>query len=181
MNNEPAAGLRPAATAMIYATALCSVEASNIQIVIYNPWMTQRHPIVSNRILMITLNTANKYPFFRNEIYAREAALQFYRVQSIISYSLYGFVVMSNHIHALLNVPSPKSASDVLRLYKMGLTFQLGIGLLWQKRFYITVASDPSVQLHYIHHNPVKAGLVDETQQYPWSSANETWEISPLP
>lgn len=143
--------------------------------------MTQRHPIVSDRIMMVTINTAKKYPFFRNAIYAREAALQFYRVQSIIPFYLYGFVIMSNHVHALLSVPSPKSVSDVLRLYKMGLTFQLGIGSLWQRRFYITVAPDPSVQLQYIHHNPIKAGIVEEAEQYPWSSANEQWDVVALP
>lgn len=68
-----------------------------------------------------------------------------------------------------------------MRIYKMGLTFQLSIGHLWQRRFYITIAPNPSVQLEYIHRNPVKAGLVDRPDAYPWSSANEQWDVDPLP
>ncbi len=143
--------------------------------------MTQRHPIVSDRILMVTSNTAKRRQYFSNPARAREAVLQLYHTQSVIPFSLYGFVIMPDHIHILLNVPSPKTVSDVMRTYKMGLTFQLGIGPLWQRRFYITVATDPLVQLRYIHNNPVKAGLVGKPEQYPWSSVNKHWDILKLP
>ena len=32
--------------------------------------------------------------------------------------------------------------------------------------------------LQYIHENPVKAGLCDRPEAYPWSSASGMWEIS---
>jgi hypothetical protein len=43
----------------------------------------------------------------------------------------------------------------------------------WQQRFYdfnVFTMSKRIEKLDYMHHNPVKRGLVDEPEQWPWSS-----------
>ena len=64
-----------------------------------------------------------------------------------------------------------------MKIYKSGLAFNLGIGAFWQSRFHIKIPGSLSSVLHYIHMNPVKAGLVAEPERYPWSSASGKWPI----
>jgi hypothetical protein len=67
-----------------------------------------------------------------------------------------------------------------MRVYKYGLTFNLGIGAFWQSRFFIAIPNNPLTVLKYIHENPVKAGLVGRAEAYPWSSASGKWKGTSL-
>jgi putative transposase len=143
--------------------------------------MTQRHPIVSDRIMLITTNTIDRVPYFANPVYAREAIECMYRTQQFHPYFLYGFVIMPDHCHFLMNVPSPNTVAKVMNSYKSGLTFDIGVPKLWQKRFHIRLADDPHRALSYIHENPMRKNLCESSDQYPWSSASGQWDIEPLP
>jgi hypothetical protein len=51
-------------------------------------------------------------------------------------------------------------------------------GRVWQRRFYdhvIRGEEDWRTKLHYLHGNPVRAGLMESAADYPWSSAS-FWE-----
>jgi putative transposase len=91
-----------------------------------------------------------------------------------------GFVVMSNHVHLLMRPIAP--AAEVMRFIKgvsartanqilnrMGLPF-------WQRESYDHwVRNDTEYRriLRYLEWNPVTAGLVENPELWPWSSASQ--------
>ena len=91
---------------------------------------------------------------------------------------VWAWCLMTNHVH-LVVVPS---ASEVLgramrRLntrYTSAVNRRTGLcGHLWQGRFYSTPleAAHVVTAIRYVERNPVRAGLVTEAWEYPWSSA----------
>ena len=63
-----------------------------------------------------------------------------------------GYVVVPDHFHLLISEPERD---------------------LWQRRFYdfnVWSARKCAEKLRYIHRNPVKRGLVEAPDQWPWSS-----------
>lgn len=146
----------------------------------YDIRMTQRHWTQNDRITLVTTVTMNRVPLFQDPSNAREAVECLYRVQSLHPFFLYGFVVMPDHIHLLMKIPAPERLSNIIGSYKSGLTFDLGIKKLWQSRFHMRIVKSPCAALHYIHMNPVKKGLTESPENYPWSSASGRWDISGL-
>lgn len=142
--------------------------------------MSQRHPIQSDATMLITIVTRNRYPYFSEPAYAREAIETLYRIQGNHPFFLYGFVFMSDHCHLLLKVPAPGTVSKMINVYKSGLAFNIGVYGIWQSRFHVRIPKNPSSALRYIHHNPVKANLCETPEKYPWSSVSGKWDISPL-
>jgi hypothetical protein len=51
-------------------------------------------------------------------------------------------------------------------------------GAVWQARFYdaaIRSERDLLTRIHYVEENPVRAGVVGQPEQYPFSSAHPDW------
>ena len=104
-----------------------------------------------------------------------EDALRFFDGQR---YALVAWVVMPNHLHALLDVwDTPLSA--LIKSWK-GFTAreankQLGRrGEFWEREYMDTVIEDDThrrTAVRYIENNPVKAGLSPSSKDWPWSSA----------
>ena len=143
--------------------------------------MTQRHPIHNDVLMFVTSNTMARRPIFENPSYASEAIDGLYRLQNLHPFFLFGFAIMPDHCHFLLNIPAPYTISKFMNSYKTGLTFDLGIGSFWQPRYDLRVPDDGWATLRYIHENPVKAGLVASPEAYPWSSASRKYDVSVLP
>jgi putative transposase len=95
-----------------------------------------------------------------------------------------GYVVMPDHIHLLLSEPERGTPSTVMQVVKQRFARQVLDAVrsparqgqaehVWQKRFYdFHVWSERKrvEKLRYMHRNPVKEGLVQEPEQWPWSS-----------
>lgn len=143
--------------------------------------MTQRHVVQSDATLLVTTNTLGRQPVFANPSHAREAIECLYRVQQLHPFFLFAFVIMPNHCHFLIRVPSPNSVSNVMNTYKSGLAFDIGIPKLWQRRFHTREVENFVEAKNYIHWNPLRAGLIEDYETYPWSSACGKWDLSPLP
>jgi putative transposase len=142
--------------------------------------MSQRHPIQNDVIMLITIVTARRMPIFKDAACALEAIETLYRVQALHPFFLYGFVMMPDHCHLLLKVPSPQSVSKIVGIYKSGLVFNLRRANLWQPRFHVRISNNVREALRYVHLNPVRKGMVECPEQYPWSSASGKWDVSPL-
>jgi REP element-mobilizing transposase RayT len=94
-------------------------------------------------------------------------------------YELGAFVVMANHVHALL---LPKRDPSRLLQSMKGFSARQANRILgrtgesfWQAESYDHWVRDESEYqriVAYIENNPVKAGLVRQPEDYPWSSAN---------
>lgn len=130
--------------------------------------------------MLVTVVCENRVRHFEDPALAREAIEALYRVQDIYPFFLYGFVVMPDHCHFLLYIPSPGSISKIMNVYKSGLTFNIGIKRLWQSSFHIRLIENRLLALTYIHMNPVKAGYVEFPELYPWSSASGKWDVNSI-
>lgn len=142
--------------------------------------MLYHHHLQTNSTVLITTNIQSRRKIFSNPAYAREAIDSLYRVQELYPFTLYGFVIMPDHCHLLLKVPEGQSLSAVMRVWKGGVAHNIGQGPVWQSRFDAKTARKRDGALQYIHWNPVRAGLVDSPEKYPWSSASGKWDVCDL-
>lgn len=140
--------------------------------------MSQRHPTLNEDVQLVTTVTVRRVPVFADPAHAREAVECLYRVQALHSFFLYGFVIMPDHCHFLVRVPTPQRISTIMNVFKSGMTFNLGIPKLWQARYHIRSVKNAPAALRYIHENPMKAGLSDTAVGYLWSSASGNWDIT---
>jgi putative transposase len=142
--------------------------------------MWQRHPIQNEHVMFITTNVQHKAPLFSDSPAAKIAVETLYSIQDHYPFFLYGFVIMPDHCHLLLQVPEHGSVSKMIGVYKRAVTFNLGQGPVWQSRFHLIIPSKAHSCLDYIHMNPVKAGLCEKPEDYPWSSASGRWDVMEL-
>src|SRR5438270_3851341 len=92
---------------------------------------------------------------------------------------VWAWCLMSNHVHLVLLPGREHSLSLLLRRvhgrYAQYYNTRWGrTGHLWQSRFFgCVLASDHLwTALAYVERNPVRAAMVQEAAQYPWSSAS---------
>ena len=89
------------------------------------------------------------------------------------SLCIYGYVVMPEHVHLLVNEPKQASLADAIHFLKLSLAKQLRSrrGAVESGSFYRNVrdAREFTIKLRYLHRNPVKRGLVKEPGEWKWS------------
>ena len=100
-------------------------------------------------------------------------------------YKLHAWVVMPNHVHALVTPLGDFSLGGILRTWKQ-FTARRAKELLaksgdewttesfWQRESFDRLTRDADERertVRYIHTNPVKAGLCEKPEDWPWSSA----------
>jgi len=138
--------------------------------------MSQRHPAQNQNMMLVTTVTLKRAPIFADPVCAREAVEALYFTQQRHPFFIYGFVIMSDHCHLLLNVCEESDISNVMRDYKRRVSFQVARGPVWQPRFNLVIPKDPGLALSYIHQNPVRKKLCDNPEEYIWSSASGRWD-----
>lgn len=92
---------------------------------------------------------------------------------------MHDFVVMPNHLHALMTIDNLTSIERAVQLIKgrfsYRVTKELGYqGEVWQPGFSeVRILDRASFLKHreYIEQNPVKAGLAEKPEDYPFGSA----------
>ncbi len=93
-------------------------------------------------------------------------------------YHLRSWVVMPNHVHVLFQVGQTPMA-EILKGWKSCTSRKANQvlrrrGQFWQDDYWDTYMRSTAHEVkavHYIESNPVKAGLVREPKDWPWSSA----------
>jgi putative transposase len=88
-------------------------------------------------------------------------------------FHIVGYVFMSNHIHLLMSEPEVTALSTAIQVLKQRFSRTRGEEFVWEPRYhdFNVFSHDKKVEkLRYMHRNPVKAGLVDRPEDYPWSS-----------
>ncbi len=94
-------------------------------------------------------------------------------------YDLIAYVVMPNHVHVLIELYSPTDLVKIIQSWKSYTAHQItkiypNYQKIWQKNYWDRYIRDET-HLHqaiwYIEQNPVKAGLVDNAEQWQFSSA----------
>jgi putative transposase len=91
-------------------------------------------------------------------------------------FQLHDFVIMPDHLHLLMTLPADITIEKAMQLIKGGFSYRLKKefgyqGEVWQRGFSeVRIRDRQSFFEHrdYIVQNPVKAGLVDAAEQYPY-------------
>jgi putative transposase len=101
------------------------------------------------------------------------------------SFILYAYVIMPDHCHLLIQ-PLWKSSDhdyqlleEIARTLKSSTSLQINrilnrCGRFWKKEYFDRIVrndKDQDTKIDYIHHNPVRWGLVRQPMDYRWSSA----------
>ena len=86
-----------------------------------------------------------------------------------------GYVVMPEHVHLLVSEPERGTLARALQAVKQSVARRLiaGRAHFWQARYYdfnVWTKRKRIEKLRYMHRNPVKRGLVDKPEDWPWSS-----------
>ena len=104
--------------------------------------------------------------------------LAYYKEKS--GYNLYGYCLMSNHIHIILE-ERKEPISIVIKRISSSYVYYYNYkyarcGHLFQERFKSETVEDESyfvTVLRYVHQNPVRANICKEVKDYKWSSYKE--------
>jgi putative transposase len=101
---------------------------------------------------------------------------------------IHRFVVMRDHIH-LLPSPLEVDLSRAVQFIKGGFSYrakkELGVCFeIWERGYVdhcIRDANDYRRHVEYIDQNPVRAGIVIQPEEYPYSSIHPGFELDPCP
>lgn len=133
----------------------------------------------SSRIYFATSRTAQGRAVLQTE----RMALLFIDVLRVYTasgkFKVLEFVVMRNHFHILLTVPSGMTIEKAVQMIKGNFSYrakkELGFSReIWQKGFSdvrITDRESYSRHVEYIYDNPIKAGYARSAEEYPYCSA----------
>ncbi len=94
-------------------------------------------------------------------------------------YRVLAWVVMPNHVHVLIETLEGHPLPDQLQSWKSytakAANALLGrTGAFWERDYFDRYIRDDhhlAAVVHYIEQNPVKAGLVERAEDWPWGSA----------
>jgi putative transposase len=128
------------------------------------------------RAYHLTTITRERAPIFLEPRFARATLNVMYDHRKQFEYAIYAFVLMPDHWHVLLNpLESKRSVSELLGGLKSLSTRALWAlgweGKVWQERFHDHILRDlenVTETISYILENPVRGGLVQSDQPYPY-------------
>lgn len=104
--------------------------------------------------------------------------IEFYRKRE--NANIFGYVIMPNHFHLLISIPTTGSISNFMRDLKRRIAYDyfrahsIKSGKFWQDRFDdVSIYSEEvfHTKLRYIHENPLSAGLANSAADWRYSSA----------
>ena len=142
-------------------------------------------------LVFITTTVLDWIPIFKNKEFAVKILKQLDEAAGYFKASIVGYVVMPSHIHFLLGLSDYGDLSDFMKAFKGVSSRKLkdsviewygdkftndGKFQLWKRRFddvIIYSENQFKTKLEYIHNNPVRAGLVSDSVDWLYSSANE--------
>ncbi|MDD2421329.1 MAG: transposase [Heliobacteriaceae bacterium] len=131
-------------------------------------------------IYHIMLRGINRQDLFHDAEDNRRFMETLNNYKNTCGYKIYGFCLMSNHIHLLIKEGEETISQAIKRIgvsyaYRYNVKYER-CGHLFQGRFKSEKVDDDDyllTVLRYIHQNPVKAGMVGQAAQYNWSSYSE--------
>jgi len=129
-----------------------------------------------NRPCSITICTKDKLSVFRNKRFVKICMELLYYLAEKEKIKLYAYCFMPDHIHLVISVQGNKSIIDFIRKLKSTSVIksrQFGFeGRIYQNRFYdhfIRKEDGLNKTIMYVLNNPVRKGLVDNWEDFPYS------------
>jgi putative transposase len=112
--------------------------------------------------------------------------MYFYRRER--KFLIHRFVVMRDHFHLLLspaNADLPRAVQFIKGAFSYRAKKELAVSLeIWERGYVehrIRDANDYRRHVEYIDQNPVRARIVAEPGEYPYSSIHPGFELDPCP
>ncbi len=126
------------------------------------------------------LRGINKQDIFEDDEDRERFLATVERYKETSKFEVYGYCLMSNHIHLLIKENGDQISNIVKRIcssyvYWYNWKYER-CGHLFQERYKSEVVENEGyllTVLRYIHLNPVKAGICNSVKEYGWSSYNE--------
>ena len=120
----------------------------------------------------------NREPIFEEKEDFDKCLEIFRRYKDQYGFRLYHWVLMSNHVHLLVETKENSSLSKVMQGINLAYTIWFNrkkgkVGHLWQDRYRSAVVERDNYLLEcgrYIERNPLRAGIVKDPREYSWSS-----------
>lgn len=145
--------------------------------------------VAEARTFFFTANAYGKRSLFQSDRMATLLIEVMIKSAELGRFQLHAFVVMPDHLHALLTVSSDMTIEKAAQFVKGGFSFrakrELGYSHeIWQagyseEQVYSLLHFDSVV--HYIHQNPVRRRLVLQCDEFRFSSANINYRLSGYP
>jgi putative transposase len=139
----------------------------------FMPWSLERYQH-TGRFHFITFSC-----YHRRQYLVPEARTLFEQVleetRSRFDLVVAGYVVMPNHVHLLTDEPARGTLADAVHWlkWKTSISVEKPESRFWQTRYYdfnLSTEKKHIEKLRYIHWNPVRRGLVEKAEDWPWSS-----------
>lgn len=98
------------------------------------------------------------------------------RTRRVYEFCVVGYVVMPEHVHLLVTEPESRSLAGAMQALKQSVARKISLRSrepFWQARYYdFNVWSEQKrlEKLRYLHRNPVARGLVENPEDWAWSS-----------
>lgn len=135
----------------------------------------------------IMMRGIDKRPIFLEDQDYKKFLIQLQRGKEKSEGKVLAYCMMKNHVHLLLK-EGEEEIGNTLRRINVGYAKYHNethdrVGHLFQGRFKSEGVNDSGylyTVFRYIHQNPVKAGLVTEIGEYPWSSYQEYLQKKPI-
>ncbi len=123
----------------------------------------------------ITFTCYHRHPYLGDDTACTEFEETLEVLRPRHGFFVFGYVIMPNHVHLLLNEPKHHLLADTMRALKTETSKKLkrGRAQFWQRRYYdrnILTQKEFIEKLRYIHRNPVTAGLVERPEDWRASS-----------
>jgi REP element-mobilizing transposase RayT len=104
------------------------------------------------------------------------------------SWRCYAYCLMENHFHLALTTPEPNLGAGMRRLNQIYAQWfnhrHDRVGHLFEQRYWSRLLEDEAhvvAVVRYIAANPVRAGLCERPEQWPWSSARAAAGVARAP
>ena len=141
--------------------------------------------MTSDRTFFVTTITARRIPIFRRESTAILLIETLVHYRDAGKFLLHEFVIMPDHIHALLTPAETVSLECAMQFIKGRFSYRLNNrGPVWQPSFTnhrIRNWEDYEHHRDYIWMNPVRARLASKPEAYPYCSAAGAMRMDPVP
>ncbi len=133
---------------------------------------------LGQRFYFVTICCEKRLRIFANPSHATTFVQDLKSVSQKMNFLLHAYCVMPDHVHILVE---GQSINSDLRVYITKLKQRTGYSIrdasngdLWQKRYYdhiLRKAEDSDSIAWYIWMNPVRQGLVNKPEDYPFSGS----------
>lgn len=134
----------------------------------------------NNMVYFITIVTEERRPIFLRHVTC-DLFINVITYQKIAyDYKVYGFVIMPEHIHLIIQPVGAKNISEIMKNIKGSFSrfynkVNNNKGSIWQRRFYDKgIRSEQALleTINYIHNNPLRKELIGNISEYKYSSYN---------